>query len=233
MQFFSQILYSSPLQFQTIFFRLLLSTILSGIIGFERGFRGRAAGLRTHILVGIGATLIVMTGMYGVENLGYAADPMRMAAQVISGIGFLGAGTILIRGKTMVTGLTTAAGLWATAAIGIAVGVGFYAAAAITAVISLFTFICLTTFERGGTYGKYNIRIYIECIDASSLNKLVDTLSSDEFELREFEIIPARSGISNHIGIVAMVIMHYQNDKKERLEKIAALDSVFIAIESV
>ena len=153
MQFFSQILYSSPLQFQTIFFRLLLSTILSGIIGFERGFRGRAAGLRTHILVGIGATLIVMTGMYGVENLGYAADPMRMAAQVISGIGFLGAGTILIRGKTMVTGLTTAAGLWATAAIGIAVGVGFYAAATITAVISLFTFICLTTFERGGTDG--------------------------------------------------------------------------------
>jgi len=233
MQFISNVLYSSPLEFQTIFFRLMLSTILSGIIGFERGFRGRAAGLRTHILVGIGATLIVMTGVYGVENLGYAADPMRMAAQVISGIGFLGAGTILIRGKTMVTGLTTAAGLWATAAIGIAIGVGFYAAAAITAVISLFTFICLTTFERGGTYGKYNIRIYVECIDASSLNTLVDTLSSDEFELREFEITPARSGISNHIGIVAMVIMHNQNDKRERLAKIAALDSVFIAIESV
>ena len=99
MQFFSQILYSSPLEFQTIFFRLLLSTILSGIIGFERGFRGRAAGLRTHILVGIGATLIVMTGVYGVENLGYAADPMRMAAQVISGIGFLGAGTIFVSQK--------------------------------------------------------------------------------------------------------------------------------------
>jgi putative Mg2+ transporter-C (MgtC) family protein len=156
-----------------------------------------------------------------------------MAAQVISGIGFLGAGTILIRGKTMVTGLTTAAGLWATAAIGIAVGVGFYAAGIICAVISLFTFVCLTTFERGGTYGKYNIRIYVECIDASSLNTLVDTLSSDEFELREFEIVPARSGISNHIGIIAMVIMHNQNDKKERLAKIAALEEVFIAIESV
>jgi hypothetical protein len=73
----------------------------------------------------------------------------------------------------------------------------------------------------------------VECIDASSLNTLVDTLSSDEFELREFEIVPARSGISNHIGIIAMVIMHNQNDKKERLAKIAALEEVFIAIESV
>lgn len=233
MQFIQNILFSTPLQFQTILFRLLLSTILSGIIGFERGFRGRAAGLRTHILVGIGATLIVMTGIYGVDSLGYVADPMRMAAQVISGIGFLGAGTILIRGKTMVTGLTTAAGLWATAGIGIAVGVGFYAAAAITSIISLFTFICLTTFERGGTYGKYNIRIYVECTDASKLNTLVETLSSEDFGLREFEIIPARSGLSNHIGIVAMVIMHHQNDKKERLSQIAALEEVFIAIESV
>ena len=156
-----------------------------------------------------------------------------MAAQIISGIGFLGAGTILIRGKTMVTGLTTAAGLWATGAIGIAVGVGFYAAALICAVIALFTFICLTTFERGGTYGKYNIRIYVECIDASYLNDLVDILSSEDFGLREFEITPARSGISNHIGVVAMVIMHNQHEKSDRLKKIASLDSVFIAIESV
>ena len=233
MEIFNQILYSSPLTFSTVLFRLLLSTVLSGVIGFERGFRGRAAGLRTHILVGIGATLLVMTGIYGVDNLGYAADPMRMAAQVVSGIGFLGAGTILIRGKTMVTGLTTAAGLWATAAIGISVGVGFYAAGVICAIISLFTFICLTTFERSGTYGKYNIRIYVECTDASHLNDLVETLSSEEFGLREFEITPARSGISNHIGIVAMVIMHHKNDKKDRLDKIAALEPVFIAIESV
>ena len=93
MAFFDSILYSVPLSLSTVFFRLILSTLLSGIIGFERGFRGRAAGLRTHILVGIGSTLVVMTGIYGVETLGYAADPMRMAAQVISGIGFLGAGT--------------------------------------------------------------------------------------------------------------------------------------------
>ena len=70
MQFFHDLLYSSPLEFHTIFFRLLLSTVLSGVIGFERGLRGRAAGLRTHILVGMGATLLVMTGVYAVENLG-------------------------------------------------------------------------------------------------------------------------------------------------------------------
>ncbi|MBO5648767.1 MAG: MgtC/SapB family protein [Clostridia bacterium] len=233
MAFFDSILYSVPLSLSTVFFRLILSTLLSGIIGFERGFRGRAAGLRTHILVGIGSTLVVMTGIYGVETLGYAADPMRMAAQVISGIGFLGAGTILVRGKTMVTGLTTAAGLWATAAIGIAVGIGFYPAAVICAVISLFTFICLTTFERGGTYGKYNIRIYVECTDPTALNALLETLSSQEFGLREFEIMPARTGLPNHIGIVAMVIIHRKSEKKERLSKIMEHPSVFIAIESV
>lgn len=233
MQFFHDLLYSSPLEFHTIFFRLLLSTVLSGVIGFERGLRGRAAGLRTHILVGMGATLLVMTGVYGVENLGYAADPMRLAAQVVSGIGFLGAGTILVRGKTMVMGLTTAAGLWATAAIGIAIGAGFYGGAVVTAIIAFCTFVFLTTFERGGTYGKFNIRVYIECNDAAKLNTLVRRLTSEDFGLKEVEITPARSGIANHIGLEAMLLMHRKADKQEKLDKIAVLDAVFIAIESV
>ena len=213
--------------------RTILAILVGCMIGAERAKHGRAAGMRTHILVCLGAAMTAMTSLYVSEVLGYGGDVLRIPAQVISGIGFLGAGTILIRGKTMVTGLTTAAGLWATAAIGISVGVGFYAAGVICAIISLFTFICLTTFERSGTYGKYNIRIYVECTDASHLNDLVETLSSEEFGLREFEITPARSGISNHIGIVAMVIMHHKNDKKDRLDKIAALEPVFIAIESV
>ncbi|MBQ8371234.1 MAG: MgtC/SapB family protein, partial [Clostridia bacterium] len=114
-----------------VILRLVMTCLLSGVIGFERGFRGRAAGLRTHMLVGIGACLTVMTGVYAQDRLG-VGDPFRIAAQVMSGIGFLGAGTILVRGKTLVTGLTTAAGLWTTAAIGIAVGVGFYEAALIS-----------------------------------------------------------------------------------------------------
>ena len=233
MDFFKTILYSSPLSFETVAFRLLLATLLSGAIGFERGFRGRAAGLRTHILVCIGSAVTVMTGIYAMETLGYgSADPLRIAAQVISGIGFLGAGTILVRGKTMVTGLTTAAGLWATAAIGIACGIGFYSGALICSGIALFSFALLTTFERSGKHGKYNAKIYVECTDAARLNELMKTLTA-EHRLCEIEITPPRTGIVNHIGIEATMILRKKSNKTSRIESIAALDTVLCAIESV
>lgn len=215
----------------SVMIRLLVTCILSGIIGFERGFRGRAAGLRTHMLVGIGACLTVMTGVFAQDKLG-VGDPFRIAAQVMSGIGFLGAGTILVRGKTLVTGLTTAAGLWTTAAIGIAVGVGFYEAAVISTVIVMFTFAFLTTFERSGRYGKYNVKIYIECADMKRLNDLMKELTDGQ-HLCEIEITHARSGIVNHIGIEATLILNKKDDKEAEIEEIRAMESVICVIESV
>lgn len=109
---------------QQIIIRILLSVILSGLIGLEREKLRRPAGVRTHMLVGVGATLVILTSIY----LGKTYDNVqvdRMGSQVISGIGFLGAGTIIRQGNT-VQGLTTAAGLWAVACIGLAVGTGFY-----------------------------------------------------------------------------------------------------------
>jgi len=131
----------SPFEMATIQ-RLLLITVLAGLVGFERERHGRAAGLRTHILVGLGSCLIMLTALYLMEGLSgrIAIDPTRMAAQVISGIGFLGAGTIL-RFRASVRGLTTAASLWAVAGIGLAVGAGFLTgAAAGTAIILLVLF---------------------------------------------------------------------------------------------
>ena len=208
-----------------------MTCVLSGIIGFERGFRGRAAGLRTHILVGIGACVTVMTGIYAHQILD-TGDPFRIAAQVMSGIGFLGAGTILVRGKTLVTGLTTAAGLWTTAAIGIAVGVGFYEAALIGTLIVLFTFVFLTKFELSGKYGKYNCKIYIESSDVMGLNELMKKLAASN-NLCEIEITNARSGIANHIGIEATLIMNKKSDKSVELDKIGEMESVVCVIESV
>ena len=110
-------------------FRIFLAVLLGGLIGLERGHHGRAAGLRTHILVCMGSATAALIGVYSVSILELGGDPMRVAAQVVSGIGFLGVGTIMIRNGEHVTGLTTAAGLWATASIGLAVGIGFYIAA--------------------------------------------------------------------------------------------------------
>jgi len=231
MEFIKDLLLPETLNVGCVFLRLLITCILTGIIGFERGFRGRAAGMRTHILVGVGAAVTVMTGVYSYNLLG-TGDPLRISAQVMSGIGFLGAGTILIRGKTLVTGLTTAAGLWTTAAIGIAVGIGFYEAAAAGTLVVLFTFVFLTKFELSGKYGKDNIKIYIETADIGALNSLMKELSQTK-NLCEIEITHARSGLENHIGIEATLILKKKTDKASELDKIASMESVICVIESV
>ncbi len=136
------------LNYQQIIFRLILSTILSGIIGLERESIRRPAGFRTHILVCVGSTLATLVGLYVFECIKYEAaiDPLRLSAQVISGIGFLGAGTIIKEGSS-VKGLTTAASLWAVASIGIAVGSGFYIGSIITTIIIFIALIVFTKLE--------------------------------------------------------------------------------------
>lgn len=132
-----------------IFVRLLLATLLSGLIGFERESRGRAAGLRTHILVCIGSALAMLTSIYMFDIYRGVAtvDPTRIAAQVITGVGFLGAGTILRSGAT-VKGLTTAASLWAVAGIGLAVGCGFYFAALVGTTLVFITLVLFSKIEE-------------------------------------------------------------------------------------
>lgn len=105
--------------------RLLLAMAFGGTIGFERGIRQRAAGLRTHMLLCVGAASTMLVSQYIYASYG-VGDPARLSAQVISGIGFLGAGTIIVTRRNQIKGLTTAATLWATACMGLAVGVGFY-----------------------------------------------------------------------------------------------------------
>lgn len=132
-----------------IIIRLLLSTVFGGMIGIERESANRPAGFRTHILVCLGSTLIMLVSLFMFElfKSKTALDPSRIAAQVISGIGFLGAGTIIREGAT-VRGLTTAASLWTVAAIGLAVGCGFYAAACLTAFLTIITLITFSKIEE-------------------------------------------------------------------------------------
>lgn len=129
--------------------RLVLSVVLSGIIGLEREMHRRHAGMRTHILVCVGSTLIMLTSLYVFDIYKDKAgiDPARIAAGVITGIGFLGAGTIIRYGEA-VRGLTTAASLWVVAALGLAVGCGFYTAAIITTAIVWFILFFVRYFEK-------------------------------------------------------------------------------------
>ena len=108
--------------------RIAAALIVGGILGLERERKNRAAGLRTYMLVCVGACLIMLTNQYIYQTTG-SGDPMRLGAQVVSGIGFLGAGTIIVTKRNQIKGLTTAAGLWSSAAVGLSLGVGFYEAA--------------------------------------------------------------------------------------------------------
>ncbi len=135
--------YLHDLNVVTIAFRLLLAMGLSCIIGIDRGMRKRVAGVKTHIIVCLGATLIMMTGEYIhlYSNGVGVGDTARLGAQVISGVGFLGVGTIMVTGQRHeVSGLTTAASLWASAGIGLAVGIGFYSGAIMTAACIMIVF---------------------------------------------------------------------------------------------
>lgn len=151
--------------------RLILAVVLSGLIGLERETHGRAAGLRTHILVGIGSTLIMLTSIFIAQsNLGtVSADPGRVAAGVVTGIGFIGAGTIL-RFRASIKGLTTAASLWASAGVGLAVGCGFFKGAILATVLILFCLISLGRFER--RIIRKDIYKYLEVKTSSGANQL-------------------------------------------------------------
>ncbi|SFH63258.1 putative Mg2+ transporter-C (MgtC) family protein [Collimonas sp. OK307] len=131
--------------------RLLIAAALGSVIGFDRERLSWAAGLRTHMLVCVGSALVMIVSAYGFQDVvgkpGIALDPSRMAAQVVSGIGFLGAGSILLRGE-VIRGLTTAASLWSVAAVGLAVGGGLYIAAAAATLIILIILAGLKPLEK-------------------------------------------------------------------------------------
>ena len=128
--------------------RSFIAVIIGTVIGSERARHGRAAGMRTHILVCLGATLTSMIGVY--LNIKYQnqIDVARLSAQVISGVGFLGAGMIILKNNNIITGLTTAAGVWTTSIIGIALGFGFYFGAIIVFIIYIMTIVVLGKFEK-------------------------------------------------------------------------------------
>lgn len=159
-------------QTEEMLIRLLIATILGGLIGIERGRGDRPAGLRTHILVCTGSALIMLVSIYGIGALNKEWDAARIAAQVVSGIGFLGAGTILHEGLT-VRGLTTAASLWMVAAIGLAVGCGMLTVSIIATVITLVTLITLHNFEKRFVMVDQVERHYLRVVAKNTPNSMI------------------------------------------------------------
>ena len=226
--------YLSELNLVTTVIRLVLAMIVGGVVGIERGKQGRAAGMRTHILVCVGSALTVMIGIY-MYNLGMSTDPMRISAQVISGIGFLGVGTILLKGRFQITGLTTAAGLWATAAIGLAVGAGFYFAALIAFAVTVLTVTILHSFEYRLTKRYNRFGIYMEIPSDTLVRTAIDALK-DKYRVSDVQVTSPRSGKASNVGIEANVIISSKTKSitpDDVAKELESLDFVVFALESI
>jgi putative Mg2+ transporter-C (MgtC) family protein len=187
------------LHFSEVLLRVVLAGVFGGAIGAEREIREREAGLRTHMLVSIGAALFTLVSAYGFSDFhfsnasGITYDPTRIAAQVVTGIGFLGAGAIIRQGLS-VRGLTTAASLWVVAAIGLATGAGYYSAALITTVVVLVSLwplriIAFRLFER---VRPGELRLEVELRQTETPSILLDPLEKRGIAVRSFEVEDAR-----------------------------------------
>ena len=216
----------------SVIVRIFLAMLLGGLIGMEREKSKRPAGFRTHILVCVGACMTALIGLFVWQEMGDVTDPMRISAQVISGIGFLGVGTILVKEHDHITGLTTAAGLWTTAAIGIASGYGFYSAALIGTLVVAVTSAILFKLEKGTRKRNCVRSIYLEIMGTKCVNEYTDWFLQ-EFGAKNILIVAPRSAIKHNVGIEVILSVTDEEGVKAVLEKIREKEKVAFAIESI
>lgn len=223
------------LKFWEVVVRLVVATICGGIIGFERGRKNRPAGFRTYILVCVGSALTMILSAYLVamhsrwsevaQNL-MQGDFSRFGAQVINGIGFLGAGTIIITGKNQVKGMTTAAGLWASACLGLAIGSGFYWGALIGCLLILLTVTVFSKIESFITSRSRNITIYIEFDTADNITEIVETIKAKGVRIFDVELIKANQGGTKYPSAILVMRLPKKLTHTATITEIAKVDSV-------
>ena len=207
--------------------RVLLAAVLGGLVGSERGRRGRAAGMRTHVLVCLGAAMTSMVGLYSAEVLGFTNDPLRVSAQVISGIGFLGAGTIMTRNHAQITGLTTAAGLWATASLGLCIGTGFYGGVLAAFLVILVTMVALPSLERKRRTRREYVCYYLELDNVKRTDDFYEQITP--VPEAEVQIVPARSGLPGNVGLELTIPADWE-ESQQMLEDLRKQDYILLLI---
>ena len=161
--------------------RILMAIVLGGMIGMERGLKNRPAGLRTYMLVCLGACIVMLTNQYVYEAFG-VGDPVRMGAQVVSGIGFLGAGTIIVTARNQIKGLTTAAGLWASACVGLALGIGLYAVSIMGSVAIFVILTLLHELDFRMRRSTKQVEVYVELKHNVAVGQFLDFVRDRHYE---------------------------------------------------
>ena len=208
----------------SVLLRVLLAVIAGGIIGNERGRHGRSAGFRTHILICFGGAMTALCSVYVSKVVGMGGNVFRIPAQVISGIGFLGAGIIMVRNNNTVAGLTTAAGMWVTAIIGIAFGFGFYTGGVLVTVICFINAALLTRIEHRRPRA---MRFYVEVDEIGKIQSVLDQIQTLLKQDAQIEAIPAKSGIAGCVGLEVMTSnRNFYEETKQALNRVDGVSFV-------
>lgn len=215
----------------TVSVRLFVALICGGIIGIERERKQRPAGFRTHILICIGAAMTTLTSQYIAFELGAVTDLARLGAQVIAGIGFIGAGTIIVTKRKNVKGLTTAAGLWASAIVGLCAGAGFIEGSLVTMVIIIIAELFLSRFEYFMISNSRTINIFVEYNDQSLLTTIIDTVKENSSYIRDIEITKSSNESKNSCAIFSLQ-MPRRTSHDKLLMLVANLDGV-VSVEEL
>lgn len=189
---------------QNIIIRILVATVLGGIIGLDRGMKHRGAGTKTITVVCLGATLVMLTEQYVQVNFPGLADMDRLAAQVISGVGFIGVGTIIISNHR-VRGLTTAATLWASASVGLAVGIGFIDGGVLITAMMLIALHVLPFVERFATRYSHYCSVFIDLEKRQYLHEILQNLKEAEISIDSMEM--SKPTIKDD-GIAVQLVLH-------------------------
>ena len=212
-----------------VLLRIFAAVIIGGVLGLERGMKNRPAGLRTYMLVCVGACVIMLTNQYIFQVFG-SGDPVRMAAQVVSGIGFLGAGTIIVTRRNQIKGLTTAAGLWSAAGVGLALGVGFYEAAIVGSFAVFFVMTLLQKMDNKLHRRSRQLEAYIE-LSSISLGDFLRTMRESGIEISD---VQRESGEEESDGVRAYVATlrgKKRQNHQELMEKVLEIPGVIFVEE--
>jgi len=176
----------------SMFLRLLSALLAGTIIGIDRSMKRRGAGIKTHVIVCLGASIVMMTSQYMMQVYPDAAGLGRMGAQVISGVGFLGVGTIIVTGRNQVKGLTTAAGLWTCACVGLAAGIGYIEGVLLCLVFVMFTFRVLNSFDYMLQKNSKVFDVYLEFFNNKSVIRFKEQLHATGFKLSVFDLTKSK-----------------------------------------
>lgn len=220
--------------------RLIVAAFCGGVIGFERGKKNRAAGFRTYILVCVGAalTIVLSTYMFHMEKVWRlvadtfpTTDISRFGAQVINGIGFLGAGTIIVTGRQQVKGMTTAAGLWASACMGLAIGAGFYLGALVGCALMIITIVFFTKIESLILLHSRNINIFVEIENTDDLSDIIEKIRLREVRIFDIEITKAKHSETKYPNAIFSLRLPKKLSHSALITDIASVEAVRIIEE--